>query len=104
MASLWSERGYLYEWYDLMATVSAIGFVAPVLDPCNAGANAAGGEDDDVGNEAVVEIRVARAAENKREGVSGAPLLEPRVTDAMEGNGGVKGNGALRKHAKSEDY
>ncbi len=98
------ERGYLCEWHDLMAAVSGIGFVVPALDPHNAGANAAGGEGDDFGNAAVVEIHVARAAENKGEVVDGAPLLEPHVTDAVEGKRGVKGNEAPQKHARSDIY
>ncbi len=67
----------------MMAGVSAIGFMVPALDPHNAGANAAGGEGNDVDNVAVLEIHVARAAENEGEGVGGAPLLEPCVMDAV---------------------
>jgi hypothetical protein len=37
-----------------MAEVTAIKFGVPALDPHNAGANAAGGEGDEVGNVAVV--------------------------------------------------
>ncbi len=88
------ERGYLHKRHDVMAVVSAIRFVAPPLDPHNAGAYAVRGEGNDVGNSAMVEISVARAAENKGEGVSGAPLLEPRVMDAVVSKGGVEGNGA----------
>jgi hypothetical protein len=63
----------------------------------------AGGEGDDVSDAAVVGIRAARAAESKGDGVGGAPLLEPCVTDAVEGNGGDKGNGAPQKRARTED-
>ncbi len=63
-----------------------------------------GGEGNDVGNAAVVEIHVARAAENKGEDVGGTLLLEPRVTDAMENKWGVKGNGAPQKHVRSDVY
>jgi hypothetical protein len=97
-------RGYLHEWHDMMAAVSVIGFVAPALDPYNAGANAVGGEGNNVNVVAVVEIHVARAAENKGEGVGGAPLLEPRVTDAVEGERGVEGNGAPQKHVRSDVF
>ncbi len=36
-------RVHLSEQIDLMSEIRAIGFVAPALDPSNAGANAAGG-------------------------------------------------------------
>jgi hypothetical protein len=98
------ERGYLRKWHDLMAVVSAIGFVAPALDPHNAGANVAGGERNDVSNVAVLEIHVARAAENKGEGVGGVPLVELRITDAVEGERGIEGDGAPRKRARSDVY
>jgi hypothetical protein len=88
----------------MMAAVSAIGFVVPVLDPRNAEANATGGEGNDVRNAAMVEIHVAIAAENKGEGVGATPLLEPRVTDAVEGERGVKGNKAPQKRARVDVY
>jgi hypothetical protein len=59
-----------------MAGASAIGFVVPRLDPHNAGTNAAGGEGNDVGYMAVVEVHVARAAESKGKDIGDAPLLE----------------------------
>ncbi len=68
------------------------------------GANAAGGEGDDVSNAAVVGICAARATESKGNGVGGAPLLEPRVMDAVEGKGGVDGNRAPQKRARTDDY
>ncbi len=104
MASCRFERGYLYKRHDLMAVVSAIGFVVPALDPRNAGANAVGGEGNDVDNAAVVEIHVARAAENNGEGVGGTPLLELHDTDAVEGKWEVEGNGAPQKCARSDIY
>jgi hypothetical protein len=97
-------RGYLHERHDMMAAVSAIGFVAPPLDSRNAGVNAARGEGYNVGKAAVTEIHVARAAENKGEGVGGTPLLEPCVTDAMEGKQGVEGNGAPQKCTRLDVY
>ncbi len=93
---------HLSEWIDLMAEVTAIGFAAPVLDPRN-GENAAGGEGDDVSNVAMVGICAARAAESKGNGVGGVPLLEPHVTDALEGNGGVNGNGVPQKRARTDN-
>ncbi len=45
-------KGYLCKWHDMIAAVSVIEFVASVLGPCNAGANAAGGEGNDVGDAA----------------------------------------------------
>jgi hypothetical protein len=88
----------------MMAAVSAVGFVAPALDPHNARANAVGGEGNNVMDAAAVEIHVARAAENKGEGVGGAPLLEPHVTDAVEGERGVEGNGAPQKRVRSDVF
>jgi hypothetical protein len=65
MALLRSVRVHCSEQDDLIVAVSAIGFRAPALDPCNAGVNAAGGEGDDVSNTAVVGIHAAGAAESK---------------------------------------
>ncbi len=104
MASCWSDRVHVSKQIDLMAKVSAIGFVAPALDPHNAGANAAEGKGDDVSNAAVVGICAARAAESKGEGVGGAPLLEPHVVDAVEGEGGVEGDRAMQKHTRLDGY
>jgi hypothetical protein len=97
------DRVHLSKQIDLMAKVAAIGFVAPALDPHNARANAAGGEGDDVSNVAVVGICAAGAAKSKGDGIGGAPLLEPRVTDAVEGNGGVNGNKTPQKRARMDD-
>ncbi len=104
MAAHRYDRVHLSKQIDLMAEVSAIGFAALALDPRNAGANAAGGEGDDVSDAAVVGICAARAAESEGNGVGGVPLLEPHVTDAVEGKGGVDGDGALQKRARTEDY
>ncbi len=104
MASCRSDRVHISERIDLMAKVSVIGFVTPALDPRNAGANVGGGEDDDVNIAAVVGICAARAAESKGDGVGGAPLLGLHVRDAVEGKGGVKGNGALQKRARTDNY
>ncbi len=97
------DRVHLSEWMDLMAEVTLIGFVVLALDPCNAGANAAGGEGDDASNVAVVEACAARAAESKDDGVGGVPQLEPHEMGAVEGKGGVKGGGALRKRARMDN-
>jgi hypothetical protein len=78
--------------------------MAPALDPRNAGANAARGKGNDVGNAAVVEICVVRAAENKGEGIGGAPLLEPHDTDAVEVKRVVEGNRAPRKRTRLDIY
>jgi hypothetical protein len=94
---------HLSEWIDLMAEVTAIRFAAPVLDPRNGGANAAGGEGDDVSNVAMVGICAARAAESKGNSIGGVPLLEPHVTNAVEGNGGVNGNGVPQKRVRTDN-
>jgi hypothetical protein len=52
---------------------------------------------------AMAEICVAGAAESEGEGISSVPLLEPHVTDAVEGEGGVEGDGALQKCVRSDD-
>ena len=96
-------RVHLSKWIDLMAEVTTIRFVVPTLDPCNAGANAAGGEGDEVGNAAIVGACAARAAESKGDGIGGAPQLEPRAAGAVEGECGVKGGGASRKHLRTDD-
>jgi hypothetical protein len=83
-------RGYLRERRDMMAAVSAIGFVAPPLDPRNTGANVAGGEGNNVGNTAVAEIHVARAAENKNEGVGGMPHWNRKLRMQWRASGGSR--------------
>jgi hypothetical protein len=100
-----SDRVHLSKQIDLMADVRLIGFLVPALDPRNAGANAAGGEGDDISNAAVVEACAARAAEveSKGDGVGGAPQLKPCKTGAVEGEGGVKGVGLLQKHVRTDN-
>jgi hypothetical protein len=89
---------HLSKQIDLMAEVTAIKFLVPVLNPCNMGMNAAGGEGDDVSNTAVVGACVAGAAKSKGHGVGAeAPQLEPCATGPVEGKGGVEGDGALQK-------
>ncbi len=46
---------------DLMAEVTAIGFMVPALDLRNAGGNAAAGEGDEVGNVAIVGVKLRGA-------------------------------------------
>jgi hypothetical protein len=82
---------HLSKRIDLMAEVTAIGFVVHALDPRNAGANAAGGEGDEVGDAAIVGAHAARATEGKGDGVDGAPQVEPRAAGAVEGKCGVEG-------------
>jgi hypothetical protein len=96
-------RVHLSEQIDLMAEVTAIAFVVPALDPRNVGANAAGGEGDEVGGAAIVGACAARAAESEGDGVDGEPQLEPGAAGAVEGKCGVKDNGASRKRARTED-
>jgi hypothetical protein len=76
---------------DLMAEVTAIGFMVPTLDPRNAGANVAGGEGDEVGDVAIVGACAEGAAESKGDGIGGALQLELHEAGAVEGEGGVKG-------------
>jgi hypothetical protein len=79
------SRGvHLSKQIDLMAEVTAIGFVVSALDPHNAGENAAGGEGDEVSNVADVGACAARAAESKGDSISGAPKLELRATGPVE--------------------
>jgi hypothetical protein len=88
-------RVHLSERIDLMSEIRAIEFVAPALDPRNAGVNAAGGVGDEVSNAAYVGACAARAAESKGDSVGGAPQLEPHATGPVDGKGGVEGNKAL---------
>ncbi len=97
------DRVHLFERIDLMSKIRAIGFVAPVLDPHNAGVNAAGGVGDEVSNAAIVGARAARAAESKGDRVGGAPQLEPRATGPVEGKGGIEGDGASRKRTRTDN-
>jgi hypothetical protein len=92
------DRVNLSKQINLISKVTLIWFVVPAFDPCNAGANAAGGEGDDV-----VGACAARATESKGGGVGGAPYLESSVMGAVEGEGGVKSNGASQKHARMDD-
>jgi hypothetical protein len=96
-------RVHLSKQIDLMAEVTAIGFVVPTLDPRNAGANAAGGEGDEVGNAAIVGACAARAAESRGDGISGAPQLKPPAAGAVEGKCRVEGDGASRKRARMDN-
>jgi hypothetical protein len=91
MGTCRGDRVHLSKQIDLMANVTLIGFMVPALDPHNAGANAAGGEGNDISDTAVVGACDARAAESKGDGVGGAPQLEPHEMGAVEGKGGVKG-------------
>jgi hypothetical protein len=77
--------------------------VVPALDPHNVGANATGGEGNDVSNAAVVGACAARAAESKGDGIGGALQLEPHEMGAVEGQGGVKGIVALQKCARTDN-
>jgi hypothetical protein len=88
---------HLSERIDLMSEIRAIGFAVPVLDPCNAGVNAAGGVGDEVSDVAIVGARAARAAESKGDSIGRAPQLEPHATGPVEGEGGVEGDGLLQK-------
>jgi hypothetical protein len=88
---------------DLMAEVTAIGFVVPALDPHNAGANAAGGEGDEVSDAAIVGAHAAGAAESEGDGIDGAPQLELHATGPVEGKGGVKGNRALKNFIRMDN-
>ncbi len=94
---------HLSEWIDLMSEIRAVGFVVPALDPHNVGVNAAGGVGDEVSNAAIVGACAARAAESKGDSVSGAPQLEPHATCPVDGEGGVEGNGALRKRTRTDN-
>ncbi len=67
------------------------------------GANAAGGKGDEVGKVAIVGAHAARAAESKGDGNGGMPQLELHATGAVEGKCGVKGNAALRMHARMDN-
>jgi hypothetical protein len=96
-------RVHLSERINLMSKIRVIGFVAPALDPHNAGGNAAGGVGDEVSDAAIVGAYAARAAESNGDSVGGAPHLEPRATGPVEGKGGVEGDGLLQKHARTDN-
>jgi hypothetical protein len=96
-------RVHLFERIDLISKIRVIGFVAPALDPRNAGVNVAGGVGDEVGNVAIVGARAARDAESEGDSVSGAPQLEPHAMGPVEGKGGVEGNGTLQKRARMDN-
>ncbi len=95
-------RVHLSKLIDLMAEVAAIGFVVPVLDPHNAGVNAAGGVGDEVSDAAIVGACAARAAESKGDSIGGALQLEPRAMGPVEGKGGVEGTGASQKRTRTD--
>jgi hypothetical protein len=86
-----------------MSEIQATGFVAPALDPCNAGVNAAGGVGDEVSNAAIVGAPAAQALENEGNSVGGALQLEPCATDPVEGKGGVEGDGSSQKRVKADN-
>ena len=96
-------RVHLSEKIDLMSKIRAIGFVAPVLDPRNAGVNAAGGVGDEVSNAAIEGACAARAAESKGDSVGGVPQLEPRAMCPVDGEGGVESDRALQKHTRMDN-
>ncbi len=77
--------------------------MAPALDPCNVGMNAAGGVDDEVSNAAIVEACAARAAESEGDSVGGVPQLEPRATCPVDGKGGVEGDRASQKRLRTDN-
>jgi hypothetical protein len=99
------DRVHLSKWIDLMSDIQANGFVAPTLDPLNTGMNDAGGDSDDVSNVVVVGAGAAGAAEREDDGdgIIGEPLLEPRATGPVEGEGGVEGKGALQMHMRMDN-
>jgi hypothetical protein len=98
------SRGvHLSKRIDLMAEVTATGFVVPALDPRNAGVSAAGGEGDEVTNAAIVGARAARAAKSKGDSVGGAPQLEPHATGPVEGESGVEGDRASQKCTRTDN-
>jgi hypothetical protein len=66
---------HLSEWIDLMSEIRAIRFVAPVLDPRNAGVNGAGGVGDEVSDAAIVGACPARVVESKGDSIGGALQL-----------------------------
>ncbi len=55
------------------------------------------------GDAAIVGVCAARAAESKGDGVGRVPQLEPRAAGAVEGECGVKGDGALRKCVRADN-
>ncbi len=67
------------------------------------GVNAAGGVGDEVSDAAIVGARAARAAESKGDSIGRAPQLELHAAGPVEGEGGVEGNGALRKCTRMDN-
>jgi hypothetical protein len=96
-------RVHLSERIDLMSEIRVIGFVAPALDPRNAGVNAAGGVGDEVSNMAIVGACAAKAAESEGDSVGGAPQLELHAMGPVEGEGGVEGDGSSQKRARTDN-
>ncbi len=94
---------HLSKWIDLMSEIRAIGFLAPALDPRNAGMNAAGGVGDEVSDAAIVGACAASVAEREGDSVGGAPQLEPHATGPVEGKGGVEGNRLLQKRMRTDN-
>jgi hypothetical protein len=97
------NRIHLSERIDLMSKIRAVGFVAPALDPRDVGVNAAGGVGDEVSNVAIVGACAARAAESEGDSDGGVPQLEPRATCPVDGEGGVEGDGVLRKRMRTDN-
>jgi hypothetical protein len=83
----------------LISDIQANGFVVPELYPRNTGTNDAGGDSDNVSDSALMGAGSATAAESKGDddGIAGEPKLELHATGPVEGEGGVKGNGASQK-------
>jgi hypothetical protein len=96
-------RVHLSTQIDLMAKVTVIGFVVPILDPRNMGTNAAGGDGYEVGGVAIVGACAARAAGSKDDGIGGAPQLEPCASGTVEGRCEVEGDRASKKCARTKD-
>ncbi len=97
------DRVHLSKRTDLMSEIRAIRFVAPALDPHNTGTNTAEGEGEDVSNVAAVGACATRAAESNGDSIGGVPQLEPHAMGPVEGEGGVKGNGALQKQTRMDN-
>jgi hypothetical protein len=105
MGTCRGDRVHLSKHINLMSDIQANGFMATALDPRNTGTNDAGGDSDNVSNFAVVGAGAAGAAESEGDGdgVAGEPQLEPRATCPVEGEGGVKGNGASQKRTRMDN-
>ncbi len=100
-----SNSVHLSKRIDLVSDIRVNEFMAPALDPHNMGTNDAGGDSDNVSNSALVGAGAARAAESEGggDGVAGEPKLEPRAMGPGEGKGGIEGDGASRKHTRTDN-